>query len=175
MTQSKKLLPLAIAALLLLSACEIVDAVEVAVSGPHCGAFGIPPELDDVDLDVLAHHFDWDLLDGMLAVLAPYEYGHGPDILFTLGVMYLKKGSTLSDDSAYYRRGVRLFRWAALCGQSPAVSYLSEFYSVGVFGVEKDPELAACLDRSYNLYKDKRALIPGWVWGCGLRVEDLPE
>jgi len=41
----KPLRPLAIMTLLLLSGCELVDAVEVVVSGPRCGSFGIPAEL----------------------------------------------------------------------------------------------------------------------------------
>jgi hypothetical protein len=175
MTRSKKLLPAALAALLLLSACELVDAVEVAVSGPHCGSFDYPAELENQDLSVLDHRFNWDRLDGMLAVLEPYEDSHGPHILFALAVLYVRKAATLSNDPAYFRRGVRLFHWAALCGQAPAVLVLSEFYSVGPPFVDIDPELAACLDRAYNPLKHQRALIPGWVWGCGIRVEDLPE
>ena len=175
MTRSTKLLPLAFAALLLLSACELVDAVEVAVSGPECGAFGFPAELENEDINVLAHPFDLNRLDGMLAVLEPYEDSHGPDILFALGILYLIKGANLSDDPADFRRGVSLLHWAALCGQAPSVSYLNEFYRAGLFGVEKDSELAACLDRAYNPHKHERVLIPGWVWGCGLRVEDVPE
>jgi hypothetical protein len=161
--------------MLLLSGCELVDAVEVAVSGPNCGSIGIPAELENVDLHVLDHRFDWDRLDGMLAVLEPYEDTHGPDILWALGVLYLRKSSTLSDDSAYSRRGARLLAWAALCGQSSAVSLLSGVYSDGLAGIEKDPELGACLDRAYNPLKHQRALIPGWVWGCGLRVDDVRE
>ena len=42
-------------------------------------------------------------------------------------------------------------------------------------GVEKNPELGACLDRSYDPEKIERALIPGRVWGCGVRLEDVPE
>ena len=175
MTRTRKSLPLAFAALLLLPACELVDAVEVAVSGPQCGRFGIPAELENEDINVLAHPFDLNRLDGMLAVLEPYEDSHGPDILFALGILYLIKGANLSDDPADFRRSVRMFHWAALCGQAPAVSYLSEFYSMGPPIVDKDPELAACLDRAYNPHKHERALIPGWVWGCGLRVEDVPE
>ena len=40
---------------------------------------------------------------------------------------------------------------------------------------ERMYELAACLDRSHDPLKHERAVIPGRVWGCGLRVEDLPE
>ena len=161
--------------MLLLSGCEIVDAVEVAVSGPECGAFGFPAELGNVDLHVLDHRFDWDRLDGMLAALAPYEDSHGPDTLWALGVLYIRKGVTLSDDPAYFRRGVRLLRWAALCGAEPAVEILSGVYREGLAGVDVDPDLAACLDRSHDPHKHERALIPGRVWGCGLRVEDVAE
>ncbi len=173
MTHSRKLLLIAISALPLLSGCEVVDAFEAAVSGPECGSFEFPAELENVDLNVLDHRFDWDRLDGVLAVLEPYEDSYGPDILFALGVLYLRKAATLSNDPAYFRRGVRLLAWAALCGQAPAVLFLSGVYSEGLPGIEKDPELGACLDRAYYLNKDKRALIPGRVWACGLRMENL--
>lgn len=175
MTHFGKMLPAALAALLLISGCEIVDAVEVAVSGPECGAFGLPPELADKNLYALDPHFAWDRLDEMIAMLESYEQSHGPDVLFSLGISYMMKASTLSDDPAYYRRGIRLFHWAALCGESAAVLMLSGAYSEGFPGVERDPELAACLDRVYYLNLEKRKPIPGPVWGCGLRVEDLPE
>ncbi len=174
MMRSKKLLPLAFAALLL-SGCELVDAVEVAVSGPECGSFGLPPELAIKDIYVNDHHFDWDRIDGMLAVLEPYEDRHNPLILNALGVLYIRKAVTLSDDPAYFRRGVHLLRWAALCGQATAVWFLSEFYNEGLMGVEKNPEFGACLDRSYDPERIERALIPGRVWGCGLRVDGFQE
>ena len=175
MTRTKKLLPLAIAAVLFLSACELVDMVEVAVSGPECGAFGFPAELENEDINVLAHYFDWDRLDGMLAVLAPYEESHGPDILFALGVLYVRKGAASSDNPTYFRRGIRLFHWAALCGQALAVSYLSDFYSIGPPVVDKDPELAACLEEVHEASKYEHAPISGPVWGCGVRLEEVPE
>ena len=123
--RSRKSLPATLAALLLLSACELVDMVEVAASGPRCGSFDYPAELENQDLGVLDHRFNWDRLDEMLAVLEPYEDSHGPHILFGLGVLYLRKGAALSDNLAYYKRGVRLLTWSALCGQSPAVLLLS--------------------------------------------------
>jgi hypothetical protein len=175
MMRSKKLLPAATAALLLLSGCELFDAFEVAVSGPECGAFGFPAELESQDLHVLDHRFDWDRLDGMLAVLEPYEHTHGPDILWALGVLYVRKAVTLSDDPAYFRRGVQLFHWAALCGNGVAVEMLSDVYSGGLAGIEQDPELADCLDRAYDPALYERALIPGRVWGCGVRLKDLQE
>ncbi len=175
MAHSWKSLPAAFVAMLLVSACEIVDVIEVAVSGPECGSFGMPPELEDKNLSLLDPNFDWDRLDEMIAMLESYEHSHGPDVLFSLGISYIMKASTLSDDPAYYRRGVRLFHWAALCGESAAVLMLSGAYSEGYPGVERDPELGACLDRIYYLNLDKRKPIPGPVWGCGLRVEDLPE
>ena len=178
MTHFRKMLPAALAVLLLLSACELVNAVEVAVSGPECGRsgeLGYPPELAKKNLYALDPSFDWDRLDEMIAVLESYEDGHGPDVRFSLGISYIMKASTLSDDPAYYRRGVRMLRWAALCGVEPAVELLSGVYREGFPGVDKDSELAACLDRSHDPLKHERALIPGRVWGCGLRVEDLPE
>ena len=105
-----------VAILLFLSGCELVGTFEVAASGPHCGKFGIPPELENKDLNVLDHRFDWNRLDGMLVLLEPYEDSHGPDILWALGVLYMRKAVTLSNDLAYFRRAVRLFHWAALCG-----------------------------------------------------------
>ena len=175
MMRSKKLLPVGFAAFMLLSGCELVDAVEVAVSGPECGEFGLPPELAKKNLYALDDRFDWDRLDEMIAVLEPYKDSHGPDVLFSLGVSYVRKAVTRSNDPAYFRRGVRLFHWAALCGDSAAVLMLSGVYREGFPGIDKDPELAACLDRAYNPHKHERALIPGRVWGCGLRVEDFPE
>ena len=74
MTQFRKSLPLAFAALLLLPACELVDAVEVAVSGPHCGSFGIPTELENEDINVLAHPLDLNRLDGIEGIVViPFE------------------------------------------------------------------------------------------------------
>ena len=183
--RSKKLLPAAIAAVLLLSGCEVVDDFELAMSGPHCGTFGFPAELENIDLDVLDHRFNWDRLDRMLAVLEPYEHTDGPDILWALGVLYMRKAVTLSNDPAYFRRSARLFRWAALCGNAPAVETLSGLYGEGLFGaegiteemfgVERNPELAACLHRAYegNIYD--YVPIPGRVWACGLRVENVTE
>ena len=147
----------------------------MAASGPHCGSFDFPAELENIDLDVLHHRFDWDRLDGMLAVLEPYENSHGPDILFALGVLYIRKAVTLSDDPAYFRRGVRILAWAASCGQSPAVLILSGVYTEGLTGVEKDPERGACLKKVYERHRHERALIPGRVWACGLRMESVPE
>jgi hypothetical protein len=172
---SRNLLPAAMTDFIFLSGCELADAIEVAVSGPRCGRFGIPPELEGKELHVLDHRFDWDRLDEMLAVLEPYEDSHGPDILWALGVLYIRKAVALSDDPAYFRRGVRLNRWAALCGSGVAVEMLSGVYSEGFPGVEKDTKLAACLDRAYDPALYERALIPGRVWGCGLRMEDVPE
>lgn len=183
MTRSKKLISSAIATLLFLSGCELVDAVEVTMSGPHCGRFGIPPELENKDLNVLDHRFDWDRIDGMIAVLEPYEHSHDPDVLFALGALYVKKAVTLSYDPAYFRRGVRLFRWAALCGHGPAAMMLSGLHSEGVPGAERDseellgfemnPELGACLQRLED--PNSYIISSGRVWGCGLRMEDVQE
>ena len=69
MTHFRKMLSLAIAALLLLSACELADAIEVAVSGPHCGRFSIPPDLEERGLYLFDGPRDWDQIDEMIAVL----------------------------------------------------------------------------------------------------------
>lgn len=182
MTHFRKILPAALAALLLLSACELVDAIEVAVSGPECGSFGMPPELEERGLYLFDGPRDWYQIDEMIAVLDPYEGDRGPDVLFALGVSYMRKAHKLSDDPAYYRRGVRLLDWAALCGQPLAAYYLGSIYDEGMVGVEKNPEFGACLNRvykvhhrPYDFFSYNRALIAGRVWGCGLRVEDLPE
>ena len=175
MTHFRKMLPAVLAVLLLLSACELVDAIEVAVSGPECGGFGMPPELEERGLHLFDGPRDWDQIDEMIAVLEPYEGGHGPDVLFALGVSYMRKSEKLSGDPAYDRRGVRLLHWAALCGQGLATYYLGGIYDEGMMGVEKNPDLGACLDRIYDPGKNEGTLIAGRVWGCGLRVEDLPE
>ena len=175
MTGSNKLFPAALAALLLLPGCGLVDAVEVAVSGPHCGSFGVPPGLEKEDLYILGDYFDWGRIDGMIAVLEPFEQSHSPIVLSSLGLLFIRKAVTLSDDSAYFRRGVHLLRWAALCGDAVSVAFLSDFHREGAAGLKRFPELAACLERSYDPHKNERALIPGRVWGCGVRLEDLPE
>ena len=175
MTRSKKLLPAAIAALLLLSGCELVDAFEVTMSGPECGSFGLPPELEERGLYLFDGPRDWDQIDEMIVVLEPYEGSHGPDVLLALGISYLRKSEKLSGDPAYDRRGVRLLHWAALCGQGLAVFLLSGVYDEGMMGVEKNPDLGACLDRIYDPGKNEVTLIAGRAWGCGLRVADPPE
>lgn len=181
---SQRLLPVVVICWLT-AGCELVGAGVMAVSGPVCGASGIPPELENKELHVLDHRFDWDRLDGMIAVLEPYENSHGPDILFALGVLYMRKAVTLSEDPVYFRRGFRLLHWAALCGNAAAVLMLSGLYREGVpyaegsteelLGVEKNPERGACLKKVYERHRSERALIPGRVWACGLRMESVPE
>ncbi len=180
MTHYRKMLPLAFAAMLLLSGCELADVIEVAVSGPHCGKSGIPPELEERNLHLFGDTGEPYPLDETIAVLEPYEDSHGPDALFALGLTYLRKGSTLSDDPAYYRRGVRLLAWAALCGQPLAAYFLGRCYDEGVVGVDKNPERGACLIRLHDMnnfvprtFED--GPIAGQVWGCGVRLEDFPE
>ena len=180
MKRFRKHLATGLVALLLLSACELVDAVEVAVSGPHCGKSGMPSELEERGLYLFDGPRDWDQIDEMITVLEPYEGGHGPDTLFALGVSYLRKADKLSDDPAYFRRGVRLLAWSALCGQPLAAYYLGSFYDEGLAGVDKDPELGACLKRLHDLnnfvprtFED--GPVSGQVWGCGVRLEDFPE
>ena len=175
MTRSKKLLPIALAAFIFLSGCELVDSVEVAVFGPRCGASNVPPELDGNDLNIHGDYFDWDRIDEAIALLQPYEHTHDLYVMDSLGALYLRKAVTLSDDPEYFRRGVHYLGWAALCGDGLAVQYLSGIYGEGLAGIEKNPELGACLDRAYSPYLYERALIAGRVWDCGLRVEDLPE
>jgi len=174
MMRSWRLLPLAFAALLL-SGCELADAIEVAVSGPHCGRFDVPPELKKRGLALFGDSPEPVPIDETIAELESYEYSHGSNVLFALGYAYLRKGAMLSDDPAYYRRGIRLFHWSALCGEATAVSYLSGFYSEGSPFVDKDPKLGACLDRAYEGYQSVRALLAGRVWACGVRLEDFPE
>ena len=183
MVTLRKMLPTMLAALLLLSACEVVDNFEVTLSGPDCGKFGVPPGLVDSDLYVLGHDFDWDRIDEMIAVLEPYEDSHGPDVLFGLGTLYTRKAVTLSYDPVYLRRGVRLFYWAALCGHGVAVNILSGFHIEGVPGTERDseellgfgmsPELGACLQQLED--PNSYIISSGRVWGCGLRMEDVQD
>lgn len=173
--RSKKLLPAALAALLLLSACELVDAVEVAVSGPECGGSGVPAVLENSDLYIHDwHRFDWDRIDEGIALLQPYEHTHNPYIMASLGVLYARKAATLSDDAAYYRRASRLFAWTALCGLGEGVFMLAGLVREGL-GVEKNPKFAACLKRAYYANIHENVPIAGRVWGCGVRLEDFPE
>ncbi len=183
MTHFGKMRPTALVALLFLLGCEVVEDFEVAMSGPECGSFSLPPELENEDFNVLYHRFDWTRIDGMLAMLEPYEGSNDPKLLFTLGVLYLKKAVTLSYDPAYLRRGVRLLRWAALCGHGPSVAMLSGLYNEGVPGAERDseellgfemnPKLGACLQQLED--PDSYILSSGRVWGCGLRMEDVQD
>ncbi len=180
MMGSNKLRPAAMAAFIFLSGCELADVIEVAVSGPHCGSFGIPPELEERGLHLFGYRHGPHRLDEKIAVLEPYEDSHGPDALFALGYSYIGKGSTLSDDPAYYRRGVRLLAWAALCGQPLAAYFLGVSYDRGLPGAGKDPERGACLKRLHDLDNYERRTfedgpVSGQVWGCGVRLEDFPE
>ncbi len=180
MTHSRMMLPAAMAAFILLSGCELADVIEVAVSGPNCGMSGITPELEERGLELFDDTGKPHRLDEKIAVLEPYEASHGPDALFALGYSYIEKASTMSDDPAYYRRGVRLLAWAALCGQPLAAFFLGSFYDEGVAGVDKDPELGACLIRLHDLNNYvprtyESGPIAGRVWGCGVRLEDFPE
>ncbi len=171
MKGSNKLLPTALTALLLLSGCEVVGTFAMAVSGPHCGAFGVPPELEK---DLIVEN-ERDRFDEGIALLESYVNKHNPDILFGLAWVYLQKVSAEPDDPARDRRIVYLLTYAALCGQGQAASWLGGFYRAGALGLEKNTELGACLDRAYDPQKHERAVIPGRVWACGLRVADLPE
>jgi hypothetical protein len=181
MKGSKNQLAAAMAAFIFLTGCGLADAIEVAASGPHCGKSGIPPELEERNLNLFGGSPDPDRLDNaIIAVLEPYEDRHGPDVLFALGLTFVRKAGTLSDNPAYYRRGERLLAWAALCGQPLAVYYLGSFYEERLPGADKDPELGACLKRLHDLdnYEPHliiRPLLAGRVWACGVRLEDFPE
>lgn len=135
----------------------------------------MPPELEERGLYLFDGPRDWDQIDEMIAVLEPYESSHGPDVLFALGISYLRKSEKLSGDPAYDRRGVRLLHRAALCGQGLAAYYLGGIYDEGMMGVEKNPDLGACLDRIYDPGRNEGTLIAGRVWGCGLRLEGMQE
>ena len=175
MTHFRKMLPAVLTVLLLLSSCELADTIEVAVSGPHCGSSGIPPELEERNLHLFGDTGEPYPLDETIAVLEPYEDSHGPDALFALGLTYLRKASTLSDDSAYYPRGERLLAWAALCGHPLAAYYLGVIHEKRLASTHRDPEIGACLKRSFDPYKREWSLVAGRVWGCGVRLEDFPE
>ena len=43
------------------------------------------------------------------------------------------------------------------------------------FGIERNPDLAACLHRAFEANVYNYFEVSGWVWGCGLRMEDFPE
>jgi len=167
----KTLLPIALVALLLLTGCEVVDAVEVAVSGPKCGAFGEPPGFEENPIV----ENERDRIDKAIELLEGYVHTRNPDIMFGLAYGYLQKVSFEPDDPTRDRRMVYLLAYAALCGQGQAASYLGGFYQAGMFGLEENRELGACLDRAYDPALYERALIPGRVWGCGLRLENFLE
>lgn len=171
MTGSNKLLPTALTALLLLSGCEVIGTFAMAVSGPHCGASGLPPGLEK---DLIVED-ERDRFDEGIALLESYVIKHNPDVLFALAWVYLQKVSAEPDDPARDRRIVYLLTYAALCGQGQAASYLGGFYRAGMLGLEKNTELGACLDRAYDPQIHEPAAIPGRVWACGLRVSDLTE
>lgn len=174
-TRPKKLLLAVIPAFLFLSGCELVDAIEVAVSGPHCGASDVPAVLENSDLYIHDwHRFDWDRIDEAIALLQPYEHAHNPYIMVSLGVLYARKAVTLSDDPAYFRRAARLFAWTALCGLGDGAFMLAGLYREGS-GVEKDSELADCLDRAYEAKIRVYVPISAPVWSCGVRMENLQE
>ncbi len=167
----KTQLPIALVALLLLSGCEVVGTLVMAVSGPKCGTFGEPPGFE-ANLIV---EDERDRIDKAIALLEGYVHTHNPDIMFGLAFGYLQKVSIEPDDPARDRRIVYLLTRAALCGQGQAASYLGGFYRAGMLGLEEDAELGACLEEVYDPALYERALIPGRVWACGLRVEDVPE
>ncbi len=79
------------------------------------------------------------------------------------------------DDPPRDRRIIDLLTVSALCGQDGAVLLLSGAYNLGLAGVEKNPERGACLKKVYELHGHERALIPGRVWACGLRIESVGQ
>lgn len=167
----KKLLLAMVPILLFTVGCELVGVGVMAVSGPDCGEFGFPAGLDENAVSI----FDWDRLDSSLAALQDYEQTHSPDVMFGLGYLHARKAATLSNDPAHNRRAVHFFTWAAFCGHGLAAKYIGFFYEEGALGLEKNPELSACLEKIYERHRYERALIPGRVWACGLRMEDFAE
>lgn len=167
---SKRLLAL-IAICLFAAGCEVVGTYVMVVSGPDCGTFDPPAGIEEISIDIT----DWDRIDESLEVLQPYEHTHNPDILYWLGYLHVRKGVILSDDPGHYRQAVHYFTWAAMCGQKPAVLELSGLYNLGWAGLEKDPKRGACLKKAYDPHRDDRALIPGRVWACGLRMEEVAD
>ena len=143
----------------------------MAVSGPDWGEFGPPAGLAENAVAI----FDWDRLDSSLAALQGYEQTHNPNVMFALGYLHARKAATLSNDPAHSRRAVRLFTWAALCGHGLAAKYLGFFFEEGAFGLEKNPERGACLEKVYERHRHERGLIPGRVWACGLRIDSLQQ
>lgn len=166
-----KLLATVFTALLFLAGCELVGVGVMVVSGPECGEFGLPAGLDENAVRL----YDWDQIDSSLAASQDHEQTHNPDVLFALGFLHVRKAVTLSNDPAHNRLAVHYLTWAALCGGEHAVSYLGGFHRAGLLGLKKNPELGACLKRVYELHRDERALIPGRVWACGLRMADVEE
>lgn len=171
MTRSEKQLSAALAVLLFLAGCELVDAVEVAVSGPKCGAFGEPPGFEEKSIALGEPNRN----DKAIALLEEFEPTRNPELLFGLAYAYLIRSGELGQDAALNRRAVELFTLSALCGEGRSASFLASVYSEGLTGVEKNPELGACLEEVYDPALYERALIPGRVWGCGLRMEDVQD
>ena len=171
MTQSKNQLFAALAVLLFLAGCELVDAFEAAVSGPECGAFGEPPGFEENSITVGEPNRN----DKAIALLEEYESARNPELLCGLAYAYLIKSGELGQDPSLNQRAVELFTLSALCGEGRSASFLASVYIEGLKGVEKNPQLGVCLEGVYDPALYERALIPGRVWGCGLRMEDVPE
>ena len=171
MTQSKKQLSAVFAVLLFLSGCELVDAFEATVSGPRCGAFGEPPGFEEKMIAVDEPNRN----DKAIALLEEYEHTRNPELLFGLAYAYLIRSGEQGQDPSLNRRAVELFTLSALCGEGRAASLLASVYSEGLTGVEKKPVLGACLEEVYDPALYERALIPGRVWACGVRMENFEE
>lgn len=183
MTHFRKIRFAALAALLL-SGCEFVDAVEVAVYGPECGRsgeLGYPAGLNEKT----SAFIEQNRFDEATALLETYAGTQNPDVLFTLAYMYLGKVEEQPHDPERNQRIIDLLTHAALCGHGLAAEILSGFYGDGLsdiegaarenFGIERNPELAACLHRAFEANVYNYFEVSGWVWGCGLRMEDFPE
>ncbi len=172
MNRPKKSLLAVVAILLFLSGCELIGfVVSQEWQSRECGEFDRPPEL----IEKMRKLGNEGRIDEAISLLEKYAPTRNPEVLFTLAYAYFEKVAEAPDDPVRNRRIVELLTLAALCGQERAVLYLGGFYRAGVLGLEKDPELGACLKKVYERHRHERALIPGRVWACGLRMESVPE
>ncbi len=158
--------------LLLLSGCELVGfVVSQEWQARECGEFGLPPDLNDGNPGMNAP--DW--AEWAIATLAKYEHKRNPELLFGLAYAYLRRSAELGEDPSLDRRAIDLLTLSALCGEGRAASLLGGAYIEGMVGVEKDPELGACLKEVYDPEMYEREIIPGRVWACGLRIEGVQQ
>ncbi len=172
MNRPKKSLLAVVAILLFLSGCELIGfVVSQEWQSRECGEYDKPPEL----VEKIPNLGNERRVDEAIVLLEKYAPTRNPDVLFTLAYAYLEKVADAPDDPVRNRRIVEVLTLAALCGQGRAVLYLGGFYRAGVLGLEKDHELGACLKKVYERHRHERALIPGRVWACGLRMESVGQ